>query len=281
MIASPSDVARERNLAREIIHNWNDVNAFDKGIVLLPVSWETHSAPKMGDRPQEIINKQVLESSDLLIGIFWTRLGTPTGKAVSGTVEEIEKHIASGKTAMLYFSNAPVVPDSIDQDQYKALKQFKQEIFNKANGLIEMYDTIELFQDKLSRQLGIIINTEDYFKKKRNSTIDTEDLDSRQKTYSEFAIVGELTKEAKELLKRTSQDPNGQVMNVSYIGGFDIETNGYKLNNDNGPRTYAAWEKAFDQLLFNNLLDERGTQGTIYALTMEGYKIADYLLKNE
>jgi hypothetical protein len=31
-----------------------------------------------------------VESGDILMGVFWTRLGTPTGKAPSGTVEEIE-----------------------------------------------------------------------------------------------------------------------------------------------------------------------------------------------
>jgi hypothetical protein len=32
----------------------------------------------MGDEPQKIINKRILKDADLLVGIFWTRLGTPT-----------------------------------------------------------------------------------------------------------------------------------------------------------------------------------------------------------
>ena len=47
----------------------------------------THSRPQMGDRPQELINKQLVGHCDLLIGSFWTRLGTPTGRAESGTAE--------------------------------------------------------------------------------------------------------------------------------------------------------------------------------------------------
>jgi hypothetical protein len=39
-----------------------------------------------------------------LIGVFWTRVGTPTGIAESGTLEEIERVAAEGKLVMLYFS---------------------------------------------------------------------------------------------------------------------------------------------------------------------------------
>lgn len=71
----------------------------------------------MGDRPQAIINKQLLEQSDLLVAVFWTRLGSPTGATNSGTVEEIEEHLAAKKPTMLYFSSAPVRPDSVDNEQ--------------------------------------------------------------------------------------------------------------------------------------------------------------------
>jgi hypothetical protein len=125
MIASPGDVGVEKNIIREVIHEWNAINSDTRHIVLLPVSWDTHSAPAMGDRPQEIINKQVLKGCDLLVGVFWTRIGTPTGKNPSGTVEEITEHIKNGKPAMIYFSVAPVVPDSIDADQYAKLNEFR------------------------------------------------------------------------------------------------------------------------------------------------------------
>ena len=62
--------------------------------MLEPVGWETHSVPELGDRPQAIINRQILRESDLLIAVFWTRIGTATGAHPSGTVEEIEEHLA-------------------------------------------------------------------------------------------------------------------------------------------------------------------------------------------
>jgi hypothetical protein len=103
MIASPSDVSRERRIAREVIAEWNTIHSKDRKTVLMPVGWDTHSVPDTGDRPQAIINGQLLKGSDLLIAMFWTRIGSPTGAAQSGTVEEIEEHIGAGKSAMIHF----------------------------------------------------------------------------------------------------------------------------------------------------------------------------------
>ena len=125
MIASPSDVCAERTIIREVLAEWNAVHSEMRQVVLLPVGWETHSSPEMGDRPQAIINKQILKNCDLLVGVFWTRIGTATEDYPSGTVEEIEEHIKAGKPVMLYFSSAPVLPDSVEADQYAELKRFK------------------------------------------------------------------------------------------------------------------------------------------------------------
>ncbi|MGZ8907437.1 MAG: DUF4062 domain-containing protein [Methylobacter sp.] len=102
MIASPGDVASERAIIRDVIYEWNAVHSQSRNIVLLPIGWESHSSPEMGSSPQAIINEQILDKCDLLVGVFWTRIGTPTKEHPSGTVEEIEKHIESGKPAMLY-----------------------------------------------------------------------------------------------------------------------------------------------------------------------------------
>jgi hypothetical protein len=120
MIASPGDVASQRAIAREVIHEWNAVHSQARGIVLLPVGWESHSSPEMGKAAQAIINEQVLEKCDLLVGIFWTRIGTPTADYASGSVEETERIIALGKPVMLYFSSQPVVLDAVDLEQYAA-----------------------------------------------------------------------------------------------------------------------------------------------------------------
>ena len=148
MIASPSDVADERSIVREVIYDWNAVHSERENIVLLPVGWESHSSPEMGDRAQAIINRQTLDKCDLLVGIFGTRIGTDTGEYDSGTIEEIEKHIALGKPAMVYFSKQLGDSDSFDKDQYAKLEALRQDY--ESRGLYGIYDGDVDFRNKFT-----------------------------------------------------------------------------------------------------------------------------------
>ena len=152
LIASPSDCVKERKIIPEVIGAWNAVHSIDKSAIVEPVLWETHSRPAFGDRPQEILNHQLVKNCDLVIGAFWTRLGTPTGKAESGTAEEIEQFRLEGKPVLLYFSSAPAVPESIDPDQYKALVQYKKEL--SSSGLYSNYESLADFRDQLQRHFA-------------------------------------------------------------------------------------------------------------------------------
>jgi hypothetical protein len=119
-------VPAERDAVESAIHEWNANHHAATGIILLPVRWETHSYHGSGDRPQAILNKQIVDSGHLLIGIFRNRSGTPTGKAQSGTIEEIEEFRKTGRYVALYFSSAPVQEDA-DRDQLDALEQYKKQ----------------------------------------------------------------------------------------------------------------------------------------------------------
>lgn len=132
LIASPSDLGEERQAATDVINEWNAQHATTEATVLLPVKWETHATPESDVRPQAAINRQLVGDCDLLIGMFWTKIGTNTGVAVSGTVEEIEQFVASGRPAMLYFSNKPISPDKINHRQLKKLRDFKSETYKTA-----------------------------------------------------------------------------------------------------------------------------------------------------
>ena len=137
LIASPSDVEEEREIAVRVIQEWNDLYSYSRKVALLPLRWETHTAPDYGTRPQEVINRAIVDHCDLLVGIFWTRIGSPTGIAESGTIEEIERVGNAEKPIMLYFSRIGIDPDKIDLTQIEKLKQFKEKTY--PNGLIESY----------------------------------------------------------------------------------------------------------------------------------------------
>ena len=155
LIASPSDVPDERIAIARALQDWNSLNSENEGKVLLPVMWETHSTPAMGDRPQGLINDQVVRGCDILIGAFWTRFGSPTGVEESGTVEEIRWFLNNKKPTMLYFSKAQVDIDSVDWNQYSKLKEFKKSVRDK--GIQEDYRGCDELRQKLSRHLTIVM----------------------------------------------------------------------------------------------------------------------------
>ena len=152
LISAPSDVSEELNAITETFAAWNTVNAHDRKVFLEPIHWKTHSYPAAGDRPQALLNKQLVQDADAIIAVFWTRFGTPTGEYDSGTAEEIEQFIEAGKPVLVYFSKQPVVPQSVDSVQFGRLLKYRDEI--KERVLYVEYATISEFRDSLSRHLS-------------------------------------------------------------------------------------------------------------------------------
>jgi hypothetical protein len=208
----------------------------------------------MGDRPQAIINKQVLEGCDLLVATFWTRLGTPTGSAASGTVEEIQEHTGAGKPAMLYFSSAKASLETVDHEQYRALQQFKQQCQQK--GLIESYDSLDDFKDKFRRQLAQKLI--DY---PAGGSADTPAKSDP-----------ELSEAAKELLVEACHDANGAIIRSDTLEGLKISAN-RRIFADGGDRQPEAfWDAALEALESSGLI-KGNTQRSVFQVTHEGYRV--------
>ena len=266
MIASPSDVVRERAIARDVAYEWNAIHSRSRGQVLLPVGWESHAVPAMGERPQAIINKQVLKDSDILVAIFWTRLGSFTGKAPSGTVEEIEEHIATGKPVLIYFSKTPVALDSVDSTQYAALQDFRTSL--QSRGLYEEFDSPTDFQAKFARHLSQTINEHYHARNDQYDDIAVEENQGR--------AIG-LSPEAARLLKAASVDPSGRIMVSRHMGGTAVGTNGVSFSEEGNARSEALWEGAVSELENEMLIEDRGFKREVFAVTSRGYRLADDL----
>ena len=267
MIASPSDVAAERSIVREVLSEWNVVNADTREQVLLPIGWETHSVPEMGGRPQALINKQILKDCDLLVGVFWTRIGTATGAYESGTVEEIEEHIKTGRPTMLYFSSAPVLLDSVDPDQYRRLREFR--LSCQSRGLYESYNDVQDFRTKLYRQLQLKVNRDPFF-----------EVNGGASTVSAIQVIPagpSLSKEATFLLKECVADPTGQVLHLSHLNGYVLQVRGKNLIEDDNDRSRAIWTSALEELELDGLLAATGFERNIFKVTRQGYEVADQL----
>ena len=262
VIASPSDVAQERQAARDVVHEWNDTNAQEQRVVLLPMGWESHSSPRMGDRPQAIINTQLLNQCDLLVAIFWTRLGTATGEAASGTVEEITKHVAAGKTAMVYFSNSPIAPGEIDHVQYHAVIEFRKECAQQ--GLFHEFSSLEQFRDDFRRHLTLTVQR--YFSQDAIAPM----LDFSTPATQSYST---LTEAARELLMEASRDRYGHIMWISSADGLDIQTNNRSFVESHNPRSEAKGRAAVEELDRMGLIERQSS--SMLTITDAGYKLAD------
>src|SRR5215208_2347008 len=92
-IASPCDVADEREAAKEVIEDLN--KSLRKNHWQIDIVGCEDTAPGVG-RPQELINKDV-DVCDIFIGILWRRWGSQTGEYSSGFEEEFERAIRRAK----------------------------------------------------------------------------------------------------------------------------------------------------------------------------------------
>jgi len=148
-VASPSDVQEESESVQTIVAAWNAVNSSSMNIILEAVLWETHSYPQQG-RPQGILNEQLGEC-DLLIGIFWSKFGSSTGVADSGTLEEINEYIGKNKPVLLYFSDRTRVEGTYDLEQFAKVQAFREAWSSK--GLYSAFASTNEFKEKLTRHL--------------------------------------------------------------------------------------------------------------------------------
>lgn len=137
LVSAPSDVPDE-DIASVVasVNRWNALNSRAHGVVVVPVHWRSHAAAAHGNRPQATINTQLVQTADIVIAMFWSRLGSPTGEAISGTVEEIdEAHDAGAYVAVFQCERS--FPSSVDLDQLKALRGYIDDVCERS--LISTY----------------------------------------------------------------------------------------------------------------------------------------------
>jgi hypothetical protein len=272
-ITSPSDVTKERELVRQVVAEWNTINARTHGIILQPIGWETDVYPSLGVSAQAAVNEQLLKDADLLIGVFWTRIGTPTEKYESGSVEEIKRHHAAGKPSMLYFSSQPVSLDSVDQEQYGKLMEFKKWCLHK--GIIESFSSVTEFVEKLHRQLGLRVNSDEYFTRHLNEASKST---SPSLEPAERSIPSHLSEESKLLLKEAAKDNAGSIMRVNLISGLIVQTNGKNFGSDKrNPRLDASLEAALTSLENEGLVEAGNYKREVFRVTAKGYRVADMI----
>ena len=107
LIICPSDVEQEKLTVVEALNRWNASLGDYAKVQIQPVHWG-YATPEMSDPAQTVINRQMVDSCDFGIAVFWSRLGTKTQDHESGSVEEISALRKRGCWVGVYFSDAPV-----------------------------------------------------------------------------------------------------------------------------------------------------------------------------
>jgi len=144
LIASPSDLDDERKTIKDAISEWNNFNSEDKKIIFVPIMWETHTASNLKDDIQSTINTQIVNNSDMIIALFWNKLGTKTKMYDSGTTEEIYRFLESDKLTSIYFSHQDLKQDSLNLNSFQRLKTFEKKLKDDKRFIQYFKNNIEL-----------------------------------------------------------------------------------------------------------------------------------------
>jgi hypothetical protein len=176
-ISCPGDIKDELNSIEVIVKEFNKIFGKISNFLIQIVHWNEDTYTDIGEDGQEIINNQI--DYDILIGILWMKLGTPTKRDKSGTVEEINRAIKNPKKQQLiYFntatpSNLNAINTSELDDVVEFKKELSQKLLYKEYGSIEKFETLfrlnlsSLMKDKfIDEQENIEISTEIVLPKK-------------------------------------------------------------------------------------------------------------------
>lgn len=155
-LCGPGDVSKELELAKKVISEWNQINWEATGCGLVTRHWRTNSAPDLGERAQRVIDRQLIDESDLVVGVFWKRLGTPTGLAPSGTVEEIDRAVHRDIRTMVYFSDLEAPGMVVDAEQAKGLEAFRSQLLTL--GLASSFPSRRRFENDFRIHLGLAVH---------------------------------------------------------------------------------------------------------------------------
>lgn len=144
LISAPSDVeSADMHAVQQTINQWN----FGVGrrftpqpVTVIPVSWTANSYSVFGVRPQQTLNEQLVDHADLALVMFADRLGTPTGEADSGTLEELDRMLAAGKPVSVVRSEAPRSSTGVSAAKEKLrLEEWLQHVYEGRTGLVSSY----------------------------------------------------------------------------------------------------------------------------------------------
>lgn len=171
-ISSPSDVAPEREAAARAIERLNRLSSIRERAYLRLAAYEKDAPPIIdGSSAQAVVDRYMMraEHSDLLVCVFWARMGTPvkhpeTGEQfASGTEYEFvsgyRANLLNGKPFILLYRKSTPHPDP-DPDQKAKVDAFFSRFEGEKpdfRGLYRTYQSLDAFEEMLFEHIERIV----------------------------------------------------------------------------------------------------------------------------
>src|SRR6185369_8311670 len=88
VLVAPDDVTMEVETLQDVIHQ---ANHWQRSVELEVWYWRTDAGPGMhAEGPQGLADDRMrITEADLVVAVFWSRLGTPVAQDPSGTAHEL------------------------------------------------------------------------------------------------------------------------------------------------------------------------------------------------
>ncbi len=161
ILSSPSDLDKERECVKRIIDDINETYKNAPAALQL-IMWETDVPPLTDMRSGQYRIDEIfrIDDSDLLIGMFNKRIGSPELGAPSGTDHEIELAIQSyqdhgSPDIMLYFKRNKTPVDELSEKQiadFKELTKRKKEYMKL--GIVQEYTSTKDFERYIRKHIA-------------------------------------------------------------------------------------------------------------------------------
>lgn len=201
LISCPDDVHEKIEVIEKAVKKFNDQFSDIIGISIRTKHWSKDSYPQSGGKPQELLNKR-FKDCDACIAIFWTKFGTPTDEYDSGTQEEIENMLSSGKQVFMYFSEEDIPHEKRNDTEFKKIDDFKEEYRNR--GLYATFSSANELAEKVFAHITqhfLSKEKVDKVKSKRHSKLKLMGIGTEEKLMSDAVL-----QKFKPVVDNTTQD---------------------------------------------------------------------------
>ena len=150
-ISSPGEVEAEREKVKRAVRSLDLTIGDSHGVAISALDWEDFTPPDRAVDPQDNINRHT-RPYEIFVCITWKRMGTPTGRAVSGTAEEFDRAVEAANSGgifpriLAYSRMSPVEPTDEVWDQLERVLDFRRTM-EQANVQARRYDSVEDFYE--------------------------------------------------------------------------------------------------------------------------------------